>query len=264
MTTSRPWRIAAVVAAAAFALGACGGDDDTASDGGGNATNDTAFCTSVADANRAAGSLQSGNGSPEEAEARLDALASEAPDDVSSDVDTYIAETKQLFAQAASGEEGGPPPIPSEELYDAGAAIGGWMEEHCDFPVLDVTAGEYTFEGIGETVPSGTTLVKFSNEGGEWHEAAIAKIADGEERSVEDLLQLPEEEAMSVTQMVGFTLAPPGVTSYTTVDFAGGRHVALCFVPVGTTPEAFEAEGPPEDAPPHFAHGMVAEFTVEA
>lgn len=40
-----------------------------------------------------------------------------------------------------------------------------------------------------------------------------------------------------------------------------GRYVAVCFIPVGTTPET-----PPEDfenlGPPHALQGMVAEFEV--
>jgi hypothetical protein len=90
---------------------------------------------------------------------------------------------------------------------------------------------------------------------------ALMKLADGEERPVDELLALPEEEQMEVATEQAFVLAPPDAGSFVTADLEPGRYVALCFVPVGATPEALES-GAPLDGEPHMAHGMVAEFTV--
>jgi hypothetical protein len=41
-----------------------------------------------------------------------------------------------------------------------------------------------------------------------------------------------------------------------------GRYVAICFVPVGATPEALASGGPLPEDDGHFVHGMVTEFEV--
>ena len=45
-------------------------------------------------------------------------------------------------------------------------------------------------------------------------------------------------------------------------DLEEGRYVAICFIPVGTTPDVLASGAPPEDTPPHFMEGMVTELTV--
>lgn len=66
---------------------------------------------------------------------------------------------------------------------------------------------------------------------------------------------------MAVTSDAGFVFAPPGAGNHITADLEPGRDVALCFVPVGATPEAM-ASGAPLEGEPHAMHGMVAELTV--
>jgi hypothetical protein len=62
---------------------------------------------------------------------------------------------------------------------------------------------------------------------------------------------------------VGFVFAPPSLGSWVKVDLDPGRYVALCFIPVGTTPDMIQSGAPPaEDTPAHFMEGMVTEFTV--
>ncbi|MEJ7722307.1 MAG: hypothetical protein WKF58_18585 [Ilumatobacteraceae bacterium] len=57
----------------------------------------------------------------------------------------------------------------------------------------------------------------------------------------------------------------PGETGHTVVDLTAGDYLAICFIPVGTTPEKMSEmegqEGPPEGKP-HFLEGMQLEFTV--
>ena len=62
------------------------------------------------------------------------------------------------------------------------------------------------------------------------------QIAEGEDRPVEELLALPEEEAQALVTDKAFVFIPPGAGTYTTADLDPGRYVAICFVPVGATP----------------------------
>jgi hypothetical protein len=48
-----------------------------------------------------------------------------------------------------------------------------------------------------------------------------------------------------------------------TAELDPGRYVAICFVPVGATPEALESGAPLDEEDSHFMHGMLAELTVE-
>lgn len=146
-----------------------------------------------------------------------------------------------------------------------------------DDETLTITGVDYGFDGFPESVAVGTTL-EFTNASDvEYHEMVIMKLADDEERSVEELLELPDEEAQTAMAFVGVATAAPGedgevVAGDLTLE-APGRYVATCFIPVGADPdvvaEAFggeeEPDGPPDlgDGPPHVASGMVAEFVVE-
>jgi len=58
---------------------------------------------------------------------------------------------------------------------------------------------------------------------------------------------------------LGVAFAPPGGSNTMFSDIEAGRYVMLCFVPTGAT--SFE-DMESADGPPHFAHGMVEEFTV--
>jgi hypothetical protein len=91
---------------------------------------------------------------------------------------------------------------------------------------------------------------------------ALVQIDEGEERSLEELLALPEDEVDSLITEKGFVLAPPGAQTYTTADLDPGRYVAICFVPVGATPEALTSGAVLNDEDGHYMHGMVAEFEV--
>jgi hypothetical protein len=173
-----------------------------------------------------------------------------------------VAAANSLLSGPPPAEDG-PPVIPSDDFFTATVEVGDWMADNCDYADLPVTAQNYEFQGIPEEAPAGETLIRLTNEGTEYHEVALMKIADGEERSIEELLALPEEEVGAVASDVGFVFAPPSLGSWTKVDLEPGRYVALCFIPVGSTPDVVQSGAPPaEDAQPHFMEGMVFEFTV--
>ena len=147
-------------------------------------------------------------------------------------------------AEGVTPEEAGLPP--AEEPAEGATAI-------------EVIAKDYAFEGAEALDAGGTFAITLTNEGTELHEMAIVKLAEGEDRPLEELLAGDEEPE---TTDVAFGFACPGTSTVLNADVtAPGRYVALCFIPVGTTPEtdpsAFEQGGPP-----HAANGMVHEFTI--
>jgi plastocyanin len=147
---------------------------------------------------------------------------------------------------------------------------------------LDVGGVEYAFTDLPTSVPVGTTLT-FTNNGAEVHEMVLLRIADGVTESLDELLAMeaegrdPMEEGL--VEMVGDMplFAAPGTTAEgsRTID-SEGRYVVICFIPQGLTdmsvleqlgPDASLEDLPPEVQaimanPPHFALGMIQEFTV--
>jgi hypothetical protein len=81
--------------------------------------------------------------------------------------------------------------------------------------------------------------------------------------SLEELLALPEEEAMTKATEAGAAFAAPGTIGTGTADLSEpGRYGIVCFIPVGATPDVLQSGEEPE-GPPHFTEGMFAEITVE-
>jgi plastocyanin len=127
-----------------------------------------------------------------------------------------------------------------------------------------------------DTVAAGTTLTFRNDSAVEYHEVAVLRIADDESRSIQELLELPEEESMRSLEFVGVASALPeteGDVLQGTLTLTGpGRYALLCFIPQGADPDAAHAafhaldDGPPPDlgdGVPHAFLGMVRELTVE-
>lgn len=155
---------------------------------------------------------------------------------------------------------------PADDVGDGGVEGG----------VLKVHLVDYAFEGVPESVPAGTRLTIVNDSEAELHELVAIRIPDDEQRSVEELATLPEEELDAIFGSgppATVLLAPPGGEQ---VDALGdgtlaepGRYAIVCFIPTGVDPEAYlnapESDGPPDvpGGPPHITHGMFAELTVE-
>ena len=141
--------------------------------------------------------------------------------------------------------------------------------------VLEVEAVDYAFEGLPDSVPAGTKLSLTNTSEVEAHELVAFRIPDGETRSVEELLALPEEELMSMMSGPPATvlMAPPQGEQIAAVGDGTltepGRYALLCFIPTGADPAALMEDsgpdGPPpaDSGPPHIAHGMHAELIVQ-
>jgi len=142
---------------------------------------------------------------------------------------------------------------------------------------VEVTAVDYGYEGLPESVKAGTRLSLVNASEVEFHELVTFRIPDDEERSVEELLALPEEEQMALFQGPPAAVILAGPASSESIYAVGdgvlteaGRYLVACFIPVGADPEAFAeaaasgANEPPEveGGPPHFTEGMWAELTV--
>lgn len=145
---------------------------------------------------------------------------------------------------------------------------------------IEVVASDYAFGGIPESVPVGTRFTLTNASDVELHELVVVKRPEGEDRSIEELLALPEEEsdaifgpgppAMVLLVMPGSDEVIPAVGDGTISE--PGDYIAVCFIPQGVDPVEFMAaaeasgDGPPDvegTGPPHAFLGMTAEFTVK-
>ena len=186
----------------------------------------------------------------------LEALTAAAPADVVPSVEAVNANV-----------EAGPFDPAFVEAY---AGMTDWMRENCGFAQLDLAASEYAFGGFPAELPAGPTIISLENIGEEVHEVVIMRINDDVTQSVQEILELPEEESAEMATEQAFAFAFPGAVGETVTDFTPGRYVALCFLPENADPEFIaQMAGPestePEGAnfgPPHFTLGMIHEFTV--
>ena len=145
---------------------------------------------------------------------------------------------------------------------------------------VDVTAVDFAFEGLPTEVEAGTTVTLHNDSDGEVHELVAWRLPDGEERSAEELLALPEQEIgalLAGPPDVGL-LALPGESGHVMSGdgtFAEpGRYLVFCAIPMGAAAgdveaaiaEAQQSDGPPPEipgGPPHFTAGMFTEIQVD-
>jgi hypothetical protein len=285
-TRRRPRRYGVIAAIAALALvaAACGDDDDDNGNGAAETTAPAetgdlaAFCEDYVVLAKAS------FGPPDpsvDAEATAQRLQDNAPPEIADDVDDFVAALQEMGGEEGGeapgpddtatddtatddtgtdaeegGEEDGPPP---EEFITSSMAVGRYAAENCADDQIEVTAINYEYEGIPETLTAGEYGWLLDNEADEWHEIILVKRAEGATQSFEELLELPEEEAFQYIEIFGGAFAGPGESSGVVTELVPGDYVAICFIPVGTTSLDFEGEGPP-----HFTEGMLHEFTVTA
>lgn len=177
-----------------------------------------------------------------------------------------IAESAKVMTEAVTQvlESGGEDfsAFETPEFTEAQAQVDPFVFENCEFDTaLAVKGVDFGFTGLPETVDAGRVAILFTNEGAEAHEIAVMRRKDGVTESFEELLSLPEEEAMGKVTPVGGAFAPTTDSRALLVgNFEPGDYIAICFVPTGTTmSDGAMTEG---SGAPHFAHGMQQEFTV--
>lgn len=275
-----PWRRLVVSGLAAAtvlgALGACGDDDEDTTAGGGS--------TTASSEEEASSSTASEEESSTTTAAEGSAAAFCEPALGVYDIPVPMEDTgepvKEYATKLAAAYEEIIPSLPEEAKADAqsfadqvaevaetgdpgdlspglDAATVAAVIESCGVESYDVTMVDYGFEGIPETVPAGPSAFAFENTGKEQHEFILLRKKDGVTESVEELLALPEEEAMTKATFVNAGFADAGGDGALIAKLEPGDYVYACFIPVGTVGEA---EG---DGPPHAIEGMAGEFTVE-
>lgn len=143
---------------------------------------------------------------------------------------------------------------------------------------VEVTAVDFDFRDLPETIPAGTRLTLRNEAASELHELVAFRLDDSERRSVEELLALPPAE---LGQVLGAApprtvlLAAPGGEQVAAVGDGTlgepGRYLVMCSIPTGVDPAVYLAaaaesgnEAPQvPGGPPHFVQGMAAELIVE-
>jgi plastocyanin len=141
-----------------------------------------------------------------------------------------------------------------------------------------VTAQDYRFSGLPSTVDAGTKLELTNASKVEVHELVAFRLPDGENRSIDQLVKLPEAElgALLAGEPAAVLIAPPDGADQITAVGDGkltvkGRYAIFCFIPTGAVPAAYlqaasaGGDGPPQvpGGPPHFTQGMYGQITVK-
>lgn len=282
----RRWRhVIAAMAVVSLMGAACGDDDDTSApadsaDGETSTTNEptetteaaegdlSAFCQAAIEGEAlfTAGPELDEEGTPtpdalEEFSAQIgpaiDSIEQNAPDEIADEVETLLTGVR------AAIEEGDESITETPDFFEADATIDAYVFENCELDGNEeIVAVDYDYENVPERVAPGQIGIRMVNQGEEVHEAVVLRINDDVDLSVEELLELPEEEAEQSTEFRGVAFALPGEEASAVIDLEEGRHVLICFIPVGTT--SFDDAGPQEGGggPPHFTQGMVREFEV--
>ena len=167
-----------------------------------------------------------------------------------------------------------------EDAGDGEEADATTTTEAADAGPVEVTAVDYGYQGMPDSVAAGTKFTLANSSTAELHEFVAFRIPDEEKRSVSELAALPEEEAGKVFAGPPATVlvTPPGGEMIPAVGDGTlaepGRYAVACFIPVGANPQEYmqrmqESQGGPpqgseDDGPPHVTKGMFAELTVTA
>lgn len=183
---------------------------------------------------------------------RLEAIRANLPGDVADEV-SVMADAVE--AVATTGDFSA---MESPEFASAQATVYPWLGGGCDLPVVEVAAVDYGFDGVPTELEPGPTVFTLVNESaaGEAHEMSFARVRDGVDLSVDELLALPMEELEQHVEIGGGTYAPAGASGSAIIPLTEGRWVYVCFIPIGSV------HGEEGSGPPHIAEGMVGELTV--
>jgi hypothetical protein len=112
---------------------------------------------------------------------------------------------------------------------------------------LTIELNNFSF-GLAGTPAAGTRTIRFDNSGSQPHEAYLVKLNDGV--TVEDYLNASPDAPPPAAGLGGITGIGPGDHQFIVTELEAGNYALMCFF----TDPASEA--------PHFALGMVSEFSV--
>ena len=119
-------------------------------------------------------------------------------------------------------------------------------------PDLDIGMIDFGFE-VSAPISAGTQTILVTNDGEQEHEAFLVQLAPG--ATAQDFLAAFEPDAPPGPPpglgLGGLQSVAPGMRGTIIVDFAPANYAFICFV------------GDPDSGAPHFALGMLSEFTVQ-
>jgi hypothetical protein len=152
------------------------------------------------------------------------------------------------------------------DFKEVDEVVDEYTVENCGWNEMAVNAIDYAFEGVTPQLEAGVYSFEFSNDGTEHHEMVIHRKNDGVTESFDQLLALPQDEAEAKVTFLGYADAlPQEEGAHAVAELEPGEYQLVCFLPVGSTPEAEKAAreaGTEVEGPPHFTRGMKTEFTV--
>lgn len=186
-------------------------------------------------------------------EAAIDA----APDRVRGD----ITPLRDAMEKASQGDDDSG--FLSDEFRAANNNAVRAMAAECGIDGTDVTAREYRFDGLGETVAAGPTAIHVTNTGVEVHDFLLYKRGTAEG---DDLVAIvndnPNVDDGRLKEVAVALPVQAGQESYLLTDLSAGDYVAVCFIPKGMTSFDGFSDERPEDWPDHRSLGMVHQFRV--
>jgi hypothetical protein len=186
----------------------------------------------------------------------LEAIQTSAP----SEVQQPAATLADLFQRR------GPAAFETKKGARAAAAIDEFVVASCGFPVVDVSAIDYEFQDVPETLVAGPQVLQFTNDAPkEHHEMVLLRVNPGVDLSARKLLALPEKKLAKRAEVVGAAFALPGDEDTLAASLEPGRYVYACFIEVGTTSGGEDEHGGDEHAgaaKPHWKQGMFGELEV--
>ncbi|HUR18524.1 MAG TPA: hypothetical protein VMZ51_06255 [Acidimicrobiales bacterium] len=251
----------------AVALGGCGGDDapatkaadDTTSTSGGGAAALKAYCaTIVALETTPEPDIDFDAMSPEQQteEARkfagqlvplVEQARATVPAAITADVEV-LADSIGMIARTGDFSAFDTPKVEAASDRAHAYELG-----HCGWKKVAVTAVDYAFQGISDSLPAGVTSFELANEGREPHEITVLRINDDVQLSAKEIVELPGEASGTKVEPVAHDFADPGGHGAALVDLKPGRYFAACFVPVDGR----------EGGSSHASKGMVSAFEVK-
>ncbi|HYV96527.1 MAG TPA: hypothetical protein VE967_03635 [Gemmatimonadaceae bacterium] len=121
---------------------------------------------------------------------------------------------------------------------------------------VKVTLADYSFT-LSKPLTAGSHTIEVTTSAMQPHELELVRLAPGKKTAdfmkwIGDAMAGKAPSGPPPGNAIG-GVAPsaPGLTQYFTVDLTPGNYFMICFLP------------DPKDQKPHFAHGMLQEFTVQ-
>jgi hypothetical protein len=125
-----------------------------------------------------------------------------------------------------------------------------------DTAQVEMKLQDFAFEFDEDEFQAGEALsITAENEGEQPHLIALVKVDEGV--NLQEALETESEgPPEGITPVIDWGLWGPGDsgTVFTTQELESGNYALICFLPDFTDPE---------NKPPHYAQGMLSEFTID-